>query len=72
MSPKLSIHVEFEVHEGELMKSEYPALHVHMLDWELAAGELDAKGHAVHDPIPEDILYFPIGHAEHTPPSGPE
>jgi hypothetical protein len=43
-----------------------------MLDSVLAAGELDAKGQSVHDPFPDDTLYFPAGHAIHVPPSGPE
>ena len=54
------------------MKPVYPALHLHMLDSELPAGESDAKGQDVHDPFPDALLYVPVGHAGHAPPLGPE
>jgi hypothetical protein len=38
---------------------------------ELEVGDIDCAGHIVHTALPVELLYFPVAHSVHTPPSGP-
>jgi len=50
----------------------YPSLHVHCSTAILPWGEIVFAGQLLQSKRPITSLYFPLGHMEHSPPSGPE
>ncbi len=49
----------------------YPKLQSHAVILELVVGEFELTGQSVHATVPAVVLYLPVTHSVHVPPSGP-